>query len=429
MNFPLSRSRIRAVALALATVCMALSTRPASAQSTEPLLQQSNLTYMGAFRVPEGSTDQTSFHYGGTAIAYNPANNSLYLVGHAWYQLTAEISIPAIVNTTAIGNLATATFLQPFADATEGKLNQINPSDSNPHYVGGQLVYNGKLIVTGYSYYDGGGTQASSHFARPLNLSTTGQVQGPFKVGTLYPGLVDGYMTPIPPEWQSALGGPALTGGCCYSIISLQSQGPAASVFDPGQLGTANPVPATPVVGYPYPDVLGPGGTTQNNYFSLTTQITGVVFPVGTRSVLFFGRQGTGPYCYGPGTSDQSQAGQPADGGVDTWCYDPANSSKGGHAYPYVYQVWAYDANDLVAVKNGTKLPNQVQPYAVWKFDMPFEDPTDTHLLGGAAYDPNTNQIYLSQECEDSGCGPIIQVFKVGGAMALPQPPGDVQVH
>ncbi|MDB6088783.1 MAG: hypothetical protein JWN85_1567 [Gammaproteobacteria bacterium] len=417
--------------LALSVAFAVTLPRPAWSQSTEPLLQQSNLAYQGAFRVPQGSSDTTTFDYGGTALTYNPGNKSLYMVGHDWYQLSAEISIPSIVNSTNISSLATATILQTFADSTQGKLNQINPSDPNTKKVGGQLVYNGKLVVAGYSFYDGSGAQSTSHFARPLSLSTTGQVQGPVRIGTQYPGFVSGYMTLVPPEWQSQLGGPALTGNCCLNIISEQSNGPAVSVFDPSKLGVQSPVPATPLVGYPYPHILGPSETSQNQYFNLTTKITGVVFPVGTRSVLFFGRHGTGPYCYGPGTPDQSLAGKPADGGVDVYCYDPADSSKGTHAYPYAYQVWAYDAIDLASVKNGTKLQYQITPYAVWTFHLPFES-SDAHLTGGAGYDPQTNSIYLSQRCEDTNCAPIIHVFKVNGTVGTvttPDPPTNLQVH
>ena len=35
----------------------------------------------------------------------------------------------------------------------------------------------------------------------------------------------------------------------------------------------------------------------------------GVVFPVGGRSVLFFGTQGIGEFCYGEGTDDPTLAG------------------------------------------------------------------------------------------------------------------------
>src|SRR2546426_8932804 len=79
---------------------MTTSSDQAYAQTTGslPLVQLSNLVYQGAFRVPQGSTDQTFFFYGGTVPAYNPAKNSLFMVGHNWYQRSAEISIPIIIN-------------------------------------------------------------------------------------------------------------------------------------------------------------------------------------------------------------------------------------------------------------------------------------------------------------------------------------------
>ena len=52
-----------------------------------------------------------------------------------------------------------------------------------------------------------------------------------------------------------------------------------------------------------------------------------------TRSVLFFGTQGTGPFCYGEGTDQQGLAGSPTPDGT-TWCYDPDDSSKGNPRLP-----------------------------------------------------------------------------------------------
>jgi hypothetical protein len=371
---------------------------PVFAASTAQLVQQSDLIYLGAFRVPPGTTaDANSLNYGGISLGFNPANTSLFMTGYDPQQYSTEVHIPSLVNSTNIANLLTATLLQPLQDPTEGQLHSINPSDPNPQKVGGHLVYNGKLYVTGYSYYDGAGTQTASHFVRPTNFATHGQVQGPSTVGTQYPGFVSGYMTLIPLEWQSQFGGPALTGNCCLAIVGEQSSGPAASVFNPSDVGTTDPVAATPVVGYPYAHPLGSGWGTTNPLFNGTTQIRGLVFPSGTRSVLFIGRHGVGTFCYGPGAD----------------CNDPADSSKGTHAYPYKYQIWAYDANELVAVKNGVKQQWAVTPYAVWNFSLPFENANDAHLIGGAAYDPQTHKLYISQQCADAYCTPIIHVFQV----------------
>jgi hypothetical protein len=104
----------------------------ALAQPTSyPLIQQSDLQYQGAFLLPSWTSDATSFSYGGTALAYNPAQHSLFLVGHDQYQRTAEVRIPPPVQSATLSALPRATFLQPFTEVTEGNLPLINPSDPN----------------------------------------------------------------------------------------------------------------------------------------------------------------------------------------------------------------------------------------------------------------------------------------------------------
>ena len=438
------QTRTLSCLLALAfTASAATNAATQPSPTTEPLLYSSNLQYLGAFRLPEGTTNQTSFAFGGDGLAYDPTKSGLFITGHTWYQYTAEVSIPPPVNSTNISTLPTATLLQPLTDALDGKRTSVNPSDPNAQNIGGYLVYNGNLVVSVYSYYDGSGTQSASHFIRPLNLSTTGKIQGPFRVGTLYPGFVSGYMGTIPTEWQNLLGGPALTGNCCLNIISEQSSGPSISAFNPSTLNSTTPAPATELLGYPISTPLAAYGSqftqptttsapANGSYFNGTTKVTGVVFPNGTRSILFFGRQGLGNFCYGEGTSNSSLAGQEAAGPSDLWCYDPVNSSKGTHAYPYTYEVWAYDANDLLKVKQGQVAPYSIKPYAVWALNPPI-NPQNTDYIGGVAYDPATNRIYISQECVDANCSPIISVYKIdlsaNSPSKTPTAPKDVQVQ
>jgi hypothetical protein len=104
--------------------------------------------------------------------------------------------------------------------------------------------------------------------------------------------------------------------------------------------------------------------------------------------------------------------------------------------------VWAYDANDLVAVKNGTKLFSGLKHYAIWSFTLPFENSGGMNLIGGAAYDPATSTIYVSQEAADTNSSPVIHAFKVAKATAgassggsstptatTPEPPSSVTVQ
>jgi hypothetical protein len=381
---------------------------PPAPPTDAQLLAASDLVYQGAFLLPASSLDRTSFSYGGTALAYNAAHNSLFAVGHDWYQLTAEVTIPLVVVSNDLDDLNTASFLQPFTDATNGK---IDDTGGTTNKIGGQLVYQGKLYGTSYIYYDAPGAQVVSHWVRPSTSLSSGRATGLYQVGELGAGMVSGYLAEIPAAWRAALGGPVLTGNCCLSIISRTSFGPAFA-FDPAQLGAANPVPDTPLVYYPtgHPE-LGDWDATWDPaggvFFNGTTTVRGVVFAQGTRSVLFFGTQGTGEFCYGEGTDDPALVGLPTgDGSI--WCYDPDGSSKGTHGYPYVAEVWAFDANDLAAVRDGTKQPWEVRPYATWTLSLPF----GSGVIGGAAYDASTGSIYVSQQF-GNGTDPVIHVLHV----------------
>ncbi|MCC7353166.1 MAG: hypothetical protein IT330_05350 [Anaerolineae bacterium] len=347
-----------------------------------PLVQAANVQYVGAFRVPNQDGNGNPLGYSGHALGYNPANHALFFGGHDWYQELCEVGIPITISLSS-----TAPILQNCTDVTEGRLGQV---DDYTVKLGGTLVYNGRLIVSAFSYYDADGNQVLSHFASTPNLAQTGDVQGPYQVGD-WAGIVSGYMGMVPPEWRSALGGPALTGQCCISIISRTSAGPAVSVFEPDDVGRTNPVTATALLYYPLSHPLAPE-TTQNGLFNLATAIKGVAFPPGTRSVLFFGRHGTGPYCYGTGEE----------------CNDPVDSSKGTHSYPYVHQVWAYDALDLLAVKNGQMEPWEVRPYATWQLNE--MDATGGATIRGATYDPASGRVYIT---EGYGEEPVVHVYQI----------------
>jgi hypothetical protein len=127
----------------IGSVGLAVAMVTAHAQPAPPRVQAANLVYQGAFRVPSGihsgGQANAGFEYGGTAVGFNPARPSLFIAGHDWDQFVGEISIPALGGT--------ATLLQGLVDATEGKLDSINPSDPNSKKVGGTLPWRNKLIV------------------------------------------------------------------------------------------------------------------------------------------------------------------------------------------------------------------------------------------------------------------------------------------
>lgn len=360
-----------------------------------------DISYLGSFDVPNTdstSGEENSFGYGGTALGYNPANDSLYFGGHDWYQKLGEISIPSSFSQTA-------TVLQDLADVTDGKLSDIDEGNIK---LTGTLVYDEKLVVAASAYYDADANQAKSHFSSGLDLSVGNDAKGPFAVtGQANTRSKAGYMTPIPADWQSAFGGPALTGNCCQSIISASSLGPSATVFDPSTVGVADPIAGSTVLFYPLDNPTTGDGTEQNGIFMQSDQVVGIAFPVGSSSVLFIGSHGKGEYCYGPGTEDQSLHGTP-DGEGNVWCYDPVGSSKGTHAYPYVHQIWAYEAADLVAVKDGTKDAWDVKPYAI--IELTDMDDNGGATSAGATFDPATGRMFFT---ERYGENPKVHVFQI----------------
>jgi hypothetical protein len=355
--------------LAVLAALLAITAAAAPAWAA-PRLRSPDLRYRGAFLLPEQVGERETFAYGGTALAYNPVQRSLFVVGHDWYQLTAEVTVPRPVRSRRLSDLRRARFRQRFADATSGK------GDGNK--IGGQLVFRRRLFGTVYVYYDAAGEQVRSHWARPSTSLRRGTATGLSRVGNVGAGFVSGYMGEVPRAWRKRLGGPALTGNCCIPIISRTSFGPAAFAFDPRR-----PRRARPLVYYPqdHPTLGAWDGSwnpARRVLFNGSTQIKGVVFPRGTRSVLFFGTQGTGRFCYGDGSA----------------CGDPDDGSKGVHAYPYAAYVWAYSANSLRAVRRRKRRPWQVRPYAVWRLRLPF----DSERIGGAAYDPKRQRIFVSQQ-------------------------------
>ena len=376
---------------------MAAATLALHAQPAAPLVQSQHLVLEGSFRLPTGTFNGSDFGYSGTGLAFNAARGSLFMVGHDWHQAVAEVSVPAIRKATKLSDLATATVLQPFADLTEGTMRAADPSDpSNPIKVGGLLPYQGRLYMSVYAFYDADKTQRLTHFVSGTDLSKKGQVRGPYQVGTTGAGYIDGYFAEVPPVWQVALGGPVVNGQCCIPIITRTSYGPALFAINPADIGVKKPAPATPLVYYPSNHFVNDWDV-KSSFWNSSSEMGGVVIPEGTRSALFFGRHGIGPFCYGEGAK----------------CGDPTDAYKGTHAFPYVYYVWAYDLLDLAAVKAGRKQPWAVRPYAVWALTLPFG--IDNAHLRGATYDRSTGRIFVTQAFGD-GPQPLVHVFKINQA-------------
>lgn len=393
----------------------------ASADTPKKLIYSENLEHIGAFRVPQSnlggdSKQPGSIAFGGSCIAYNSKNDSLFMFGHGREKLLLELKIPKLKKTNKINELKFAKCITPptqiMPQENWNMLTERGSEIGNGGAPSGLLIYDKYIVGSAFAYYDAMYEGARSHFIikrdfinREMGFTEFHKVGvNPVKQNMPNGGFVGGYMAKVPVAWQEILGGSALTGQCCIPIIHRTSFGPSIWSFDPMKIGYDDPVPAKMLIGYPEGHAkLGGYGDEPSLYFNKSTEINGVVFPVDTDSILFFGRHGLGitgkgDSCYGIGTNDRSLHQQKNNEGIN-YCYDESSIYKGTHGYPYIYQVWAYDSNELKKVISNEKKPWDVLPYAVFELKLPFK--TKEAKIIGAAYDEKRNRIYISQANAD----------------------------
>ena len=365
-------------------------------------IQSTDLTYLGTINITHNDANCAgSPNARSTGLTFNPSGNggagSFYIAGRNATHCVAEITKPAVGGT--------ATFIQNYADPTNGTADKIGDC-YNGCFIGGHLIYNGNLYVSAFSYYDAAFTATRSLWRHSLTLANHSGMVGPVAAGPGNQGTYNQYMDNVPTEFQAMLGGPAVIGGCCFSIITRTSLGPALYAFDPERPGTV-----TGLVGYPdgHQTLNSWGASGSHPEANPTTKMGGVSFVEGTDTVLFVGTTGKGSYCYG-----------------GSECNDPQYPDlKGAHAYPYVHYMWAYDVNDLAAVKAGTKQMWDVLPYAHWELSS-LGSAGDEWSTLGVAFDPTAKLLYVLKNREGNGSAwPQLHVYKVNvtGTSVAPTAP------
>ena len=167
-----------------------------------------DLDYRGAFRLAGDTFGDSNVNYAVGTLGFNPANESLFIAGHAHHNAVAEFAIPSTIGTgSVVENLPVVeTPLQDFAAfldvAPTGNPDGIDRID-------GMYVDDERLIVNAERWYDAAGTAKDTTLVADAD-DLDGPVNGYFEMdGGVHAG---GYMSEIPDEWRSALGGPVLTG-------------------------------------------------------------------------------------------------------------------------------------------------------------------------------------------------------------------------
>ena len=374
-----------------------------------------DFTYIGAFRVPAGPVGSDTFEFGGNALAFNPANHSLFMASNVDHGLNiAEVQIPTTLSATGlVSSMSVATVLQPFADLSSFLTTNAGGAAQPPNLnyenlnIGGLLVAGNGLTGAMFMGYNGAEPQASTH----SHFRTSGLDLASFSALN-FTGLIDirksgdtaggrvrgGYMTEVPAEWRAWIGADYVTGAAGQNRIQYSSAGPALFGFD-----ATNPAGSSgkPLVNYPYGHALQwvDGRTTVPQLlFNGTTQVNGVAFVPGTRSVIFIGSNGLSSIGYGVGSVFNDRV-RP---------YQGFHSQNGN----YQYQIWAYDIDDFMSVRNGTLASWEIKPTSVENFSLP--TPESSKYLGGTAFDASTGRLYISQKTAGPGGTPIIHVYQLG---------------
>lgn len=413
--------------------------------------------YAGAFRIPlapGGHASGTAYSEG--AIAYNPDNNSFFVSGHRDYKTICEVAMPTTLGTATtiatVGTLPLASVVQQLSSFSG------RGADANSgHKIAGMWYEQGKLLVTLFEHYAQDKSYKDVFFVvrNASNLSGSA-VDGTME--TAFDTAAGGWISPIPTEYQSSLGGTHLTGfsasGSNRSSIQALSMGPAAFSADLSSLIANSATFGTGVVTQnnllryqyldytdtqelvPTDDLYNWNGTTtlgSNPLWSaLSENSYGIIVP-NTRSYIVFGSMtmhGSGGW-YG---NNEGTGNQALPAGIS-----PHISFENQGPHPRLwsdnrYNYWIYDVADMTAVRSGTApdswavryaakygatpralLPYELVPYEWGAFPMPFDTSPDWDMfVGGGAIKSSTNQLFLTIRAKDTSQGESATPIVVG---------------
>ncbi len=424
--------------LILLAICLAGNPRIARAG----LIQPSDLVYLGAFRLPEGSGG-TDWTYGGNALAYYPDGDpsggddgypgSLFGTGNDQQLYVSEISIPAPVvsSNKNLDELNTATTLQPFTDIFSSLFSYIEQPRVGMCYLGPQ----------------DGQSSGKIHFCLGLHLQDTGyepshgwfntDLSNPDTAGAWVFGIYTGYVTndymcEIPRDWADShtsgrylATGRAREGPWSGYGPGLFAYAPWEDGNPPAQGSTLDAITplmlyGTPVSGSPELDLDGVQAITD---YSDSDRWRACAWLTNgdDAAVVFAGTKALGNTWYGfaNGTVwDHECAETNSCPEVPDWPYD----NRGYWADDFQAQLLFFDPDDLAAVASGAAATWSPMPYAVMDLSPYLFDPYYTvedlinykrDFVGAITFDRERRLLYVIEPIVDD-YKPIVHVFRVG---------------
>jgi len=382
---------------------------------TTELIQPGDLTYRGAFRLPDtGSADVVeTWAWGGYAMTHNINGDinggndgypgSLFATGHAWQHQISEITIPQpkISNNKNLAELNVATTLQPFRDI-------YDLSSWEMPRVGLQFLPKQGSQSTAKLYLCWGGHLVESGHLTHAWCETT--LSAPQKKGDWYLNVShyeynsNDYLFQIPANWASThLQGKALATGR-YRDGGWSGEGPAIFAIGPWQDGNppanGQALNSVTLLKYSSSADSDAGSHTMNNYHHSDEWTGGAWITSGNKgAVIFAGTKGKGDCWYG----DENGP-----------CLD-CDGERGWWSSEFEGQVIFYNPADLAEVAKGNKESWKPQPYAVLEIDSSLyhiRSKQQWYHTAAIAFDRENGLLYILEPLVDDD-KPIVHVWKV----------------
>ncbi len=442
---------------------------PAPPANAAELVQAEDITYLGAFRLPDGGERPLTFEYGGNAMTFNPDGDpggaqdgfpgSLFVTGHDRMPYgdlpdgsqVAEVDIPAPLVTRDVSALNTAGFVQDFENVTAGAFTQM---DEIPKI--GMLYLNrpetGALIHIAWGQHLQPPETASHGWFSPS--LTEAALTGFWFIGYVDLYSVNGYMFEIPEEWANTYTAGGVIGTGRMRDGGQGGMGPALMAYRPWLPDGSAPPDGTHLAestlllyenaynteeivramdGYQYPDEWEGGAW-------LTT-------PSGDSAVLFAGTKSNGAkFWYGYIHPDGAQYAcvdanvndfptcRTEDGGIcpqedfSGCCNEESGgcvSLRGWWSNHFDAEFVLFNPDDLGRVAAGEMASWEPQPYVVIDIDEHlFLEPPEWDLqtvgwgeqrryrIGDVAFDRANGLLYVLELYAD-GAKPVVHVWGI----------------
>jgi len=395
-------------------------------------INPSDLTWAGSFRLQRVTTEDdsiTQLGYSGryAGMSLSTDGQRLFITSGA-NQKIAEYQIPALVQSSTVSSLNTASIVQPFtypfgAYTMSDLMNKASAPGPVDYEITGMKAVGSDLLITGFYFYDTGAYQQYQVVKRPSTLSSSTPVISS-QIGTIdNTRYWVGGIEEIPSAFRTTYSLPSHSiGRFGGSIDSSLSLGPAYAAFNPASMTDKGVVAATKMAAYPYVELVA---TTQSlssqfGYKSVNYGYPSYPYPIANNSqnkwytsghsvqvgaawiqskpvVLSIGYIGIGSPWYDAGNGMNTDPNFPAFAMEDTWM------NHGNHCAPYIQYVWAYTEAELALVLTGAKQPWEALPYDVWPLPTtPYkQQPGEYPWIGGVAHDPVNRKIYVAQPKKD----------------------------